>query len=72
MSTPVAASIYESLAGAYWSVAHHERAIAERCRKAGANLLALDHQGSAARAEILARDAEDSARQLWANPSEAT
>ena len=65
MSAPVAASLYESLAGAYWAVANHEKAIAERCKEAGASALALDHQNYAARAEISAREAEDSARHLW-------
>ena len=65
MSAPVAASLYESLAGAYWAVANHEKAIADRCRKAGATGLAKTHEDESARAERRARDAEDYARHLW-------
>ena len=65
MSAPVAASLYESLAGAYWAVANHERAISERCKEAGASALAMAHQSAAVSAEQHARDAEYSARHLW-------
>ena len=65
MSAPVSASVYESLAGCYWSAAHHERAIAERCRDARAWRLAMQHTSSAVEAEQRARAAEESARYLW-------
>lgn len=71
MSAPVSASVYESLAGAYWAVARHECAIAKRCREAGANKLVIVHLASATEAEHRARAAEESARHLWDNPSEA-
>ena len=65
MSAPVAASLYESLAGAYWAVANHEREIADRFRKAGAKQLAKTYENRSARAERRARDAEEYARHLW-------
>ena len=65
MSAPVAASLYESLAGAYWAVANHEKAIAERCRESGSASLAMTHQAASAEAERKAREAETSAKYLW-------
>lgn len=69
MSAPIAASLVESLAGAYWQVHNIETALAERYHEAKAYRAALDHKGRAAEARQRAQESEIDARALWSMPS---